>query len=194
MDIIKTKDGKYVAAHDWKHWSKMVGLDSVMIPTEQEFMNFKIVGKYTPMNMKLINKWFEMHDDAYLITDKINEPAAFTAEFNFKNRLIMELFSIEAVKEGVEIGLRGTMPSQQVLEQLGTNNDDKLKDWGIEYAAVSRRFIQNNKDYLHQLQNIGIKVYAYHVNHDYSMDERYVVKYEMDHIYGIYADEWSFGQ
>jgi len=25
------------------------------------------------------------------------------------------------------------------------------------------------------------------------IDENYVVRYEMDNIYGIYADEWEFG-
>ena len=38
----------------------------------------------------------------------------------------------------------------------------------------------------------GIKVYLYNIGDYKEINEDYVVKYEMDYIYGIYADEWEF--
>ncbi len=38
----------------------------------------------------------------------------------------------------------------------------------------------------------NIKVYAYNINFQEGIDEDYVSRYEMDYIYGIYADKWEF--
>ena len=57
LDIIETSDGKLVAAHDWAHYSILTWKDdyknSAML--ESDFLNLKIYGKFTPMNMQMIN-------------------------------------------------------------------------------------------------------------------------------------------
>jgi len=63
---------------------------------------------------------------------------------------------------------------------------------GVTDIAISRRFIMNNIDLLNEYKLNGINPYVYNINFDPGFDEEYVVKYEMDFIYGIYADDWSF--
>lgn len=193
LDIIETSDGHFVASHDWEHWSEITGYDGALPVTFAEFQKHKLHGKFTPLTMKDINLWFENHEDAVLVTDKINKPAKFVDLFVDRNRLMMELFDEEAVRMAVKIGIKGAMPSQIVVENLKGNKLEKLKNLGVSYIAVSRNYVLNNIDFIHQLQENGIKVFIYNLNFDPLINENYVVRYEMDNIYGIYADEWEFG-
>ncbi len=189
LDIIKTKDEKFVAAHDWEHWSEITNYKGDLPLTKDEFLKHAIRAKYTPMDMDSINQWFLEHPDAILVTDKVNTPKEFSEQFVDTKRLIMELFSWKAVKEAVGIGVTPIV-SQNVLEDLGNNAVEKLKKNDITHVAISRTFIAENTKLLKQLKANNIKVYAFHLNSE--KNEDYVVKYEMDFIYGIYADTWTF--
>ncbi len=192
LDIIKTSDGKYVAAHDWKHWSEITGYEGVLPAIEKEFLEHEIYGEFTPMNMTMINQWFEEHADAILVTDKINEPKLFAAEFVDKKRLMMELFSLDAVKEALAVGIKSSMPSESVLIRLGKDKVAALRSLGVKDISVSRKYIAPNITFLERLKDNDIKAYVFHINLDAGIDEKFVVHYEMDYIYGLYADKWDF--
>ena len=192
LDIIETSDSAFVAAHDWLKWASLTKLQVAPPPTEEEFLSLKLNDEYTPLNMDRINSWFEKHEDAILVTDKINEPERFAKKFVDKNRLIMELFTLDAVKEGIRTGILSAMPSQSVLKELGEDKVAELKTLGVKNIAVTRRYIPRHLDFLIDLKNNGIKVYVFQLNPDKGEDEEYVVNYEMDYIYGVYADEWEF--
>ncbi|MEX2380185.1 MAG: sulfatase-like hydrolase/transferase, partial [Vicingaceae bacterium] len=192
LDIIKTKEGEYVAAHDWQQWADITNYKSDVPVSKEEFLNHKIFERYTPMSMDEINDWFKNHPDAILVTDKVNEPKLFSEQFIDKDRLMMELFTLEAVKEGLASNIKSAMPSQQIIESFGKNKLNQLKELGVTDVAFSRRYIVDNVDFLKQLKAEGIRSYVFHINFDPGIDEDYVVKYEMDYIYGIYADKWSF--
>lgn len=191
LDIIKSSDGKYVAAHDWKTWASQTNYQGNLPPTTAEFINHKIHGKFTPLTMQTINNWFLGHRDAILVTDKVNEPKAFARQFQYKDRLIMELFSLEAVKEGLSIGIK-PMPSNNVINKLKGNKVLSLKKLNIRYVAVSRKMIRNNKPFFLKLKSNNIKTYAYNINFEKGKDEAYAVLNDMDYVYGIYADRWNF--
>ena len=53
--------------------------------------------------MKRINTRFAQHKDATLVTDKINDPEKLVEEFGYKDRVIMELFSREAVETALKV-------------------------------------------------------------------------------------------
>ena len=95
--------------------------------------------------------------------------------------------------EAKEIDGLIAMPTQGLIESFGDNKLNWLIEHDIKYIAISRRFIGANKSFLEELINQGIKAYAFHLNFDAGIDENYAVKYEMDYIYGIYADKWNFG-
>lgn len=111
LDIIKTSDEHFVAAHDWETWAKQTGYKGKLPVSSTEFLKYKIWKKYTPLNMQRINMWFNQHPDAILVTDKINEPKKFSEVFTDKKRLMMELKTMEAVKEGLAAGIKSAMPS-----------------------------------------------------------------------------------
>ncbi len=195
LDIIKTKEGKFVAAHDWKNWSKTTKFKGELPALYDQFMSCKIYEKYTPLDMHRINEWFTIHKDAILITDKINEPKEFASQFKFKNRLIMELFDMNAVKEGLETKILSVMPSESVIKGMNEDEIKNLAKIGIKNIAVSRRFIDksnHNKKLLSEFKKNKIKTYAYEINSDTGVNDEYVLKYQMDYFYGMYIDSWSF--
>ena len=192
LDIIKTSDEIYVAAHDWEHWQKLTGFEGRLPPSREDFNSYQILSKYTPLDMEKINHWFEQHPDAILITDKINTPLDFANQFVDKKRLMMELFSLEAVKEGVGAGIRSAMPTWDMLANIKGDTTQSLVDLGVTDVVASRRMIKNNLKILEEFKKQGISVYVFHVNRGENSNEQYVVCNDMEYVYGLYADSYDF--
>ena len=193
LDIIKTSDGKYVAAHDWKMWARFTDYRGQLPPSLEEFKKYKIYGDYTTLDLKGVNDWFKAHPDATLVTDKINEPIKFANKFVDKSRLIMELFSVMAIEEASKNGIRA-MVSQEPLMGLVGDKLDFMEINNVQYVALSRRIIASQIKLMEKLRDNGIKVYVYNVNFDPGKDEKYVQENEIGLVYGMYADKWVFGK
>ena len=191
LDIIETSDKKLVAAHDWKMWARFTDYKGALPPSHEEFIKHKIYGDYQTLDLKGINAWFRAHPDATLVTDKINDPVAFSNLFVDKDRLIMELFSVMTVEQAAKNGINA-MISQEPLMKLVGDKLNFLTVNNVKYAALSRRIIANQTKLMHQLKEHGIKVYVYNVNFDAGKDEKYVQENEIGLVYGMYADKWVF--
>ena len=192
LDIIKTSDNVYVAAHDWKHWTKVTNFKGNLPPNRETFKQYKIYGKYTSMDMDDINQWFKKHPDAILITDKVNTPMDFANHFIDKKRLMMELFTWDAVKQGIDAGIKSAMPTGSILRQIKGDKITYLKNLGITDIALTRRVIDSQKNFLKEIVNSGIHIYAFNINFDKNKDELYVICKERDYFYGMYADKRDF--
>lgn len=192
LDIVKTSDNFYVAAHDWKHWAGIAEYDGDLPPRLKTFMRHKIHGKYLPLDMNTINVWFAEHPDAILVTDKVNTPADFSNKFIDKNRLMMELFTWDAVYEGIKSGIKSAMPTGHILGQIHGDKIAYLKKLGITDVARTRRDSDSQNGLVKKMADSGINVFAFHINYDEGIDEVYVVCNERDYFYGMYADKWDF--
>ena len=91
----------------------------------------------TPL-MKQFNSIKNQHPDAILITDKINTPLDFANQFVDKKRLMMELFSLEAVKEGVGAGISSAMPTWDILANIKGDTTQSLVDLGVGHLPATR--------------------------------------------------------
>lgn len=192
LDIIKTSDGEYVAAHDWDYWAENVGYNDIIPVSLEVFLKYKMYKQFTPLSMQGINKWFKEHPDAILVTDKINEPKEFSKRFIDKTRLMMELFSWEAVKEGIDAEIKSSMPSQNIIDKLEGDKVRYLTELNIKNISVSRNYVDNNTNFMQRILDKGIKSYIFHINQEVYKDEAYAVSNDMKYAYGIYADNWSF--
>ncbi|MFH6603064.1 sulfatase-like hydrolase/transferase [Maribacter algicola] len=191
LDISETKDGHFVATHDWKHWATQTNYSGELPVSRAEFLAHKIYGKYTPMDMEAINTWFASHKDAVLVTDKINEPVKFSEMFVDKNRLQMELFTLDAVEKAAEANV-STLISALPLSKIQGDKLDYLKKNKVTAVAVPRTNIPAQKELFKTLGNNDIKVYVYQVNVEPGKDEKYVLENEIGIVYGMYADNWIF--
>ncbi len=191
LDINETKDGQYIAAHDWNMWARFTDFEGELPVSHAEFLKHKIYGDYTTLDMKRINEWFSAHPDAILVTDKVNDPIRFANSFVDKKRLIMELFSLMAVEEAVKHQINA-MISQETLGEIKGDKLEYLAINNIKYVALSRRIVPKETDFLLALKNQGVRVYVYNVNFDLGKDEKYVQENEIGLVYGMYADKWVF--
>ncbi len=191
LDISETKDGHFVATHDWKHWATQTNYKGELPVNRAEFLSLKIYGKYTPMGIEDINEWFKEHPDAILITDKVNEPTEFSKQFVDKERLLMELFTLEAVEEAAHAEI-GTLISALPLSKIKGDKLSYLTEHNVTGVAVPRANIPAQKDLFDILGKNGIRVYVYQVNVEPGKDEKYVLENEIGMVYGMYADDWVF--
>ncbi|WP_196889943.1 hypothetical protein [Aureivirga sp. CE67] len=192
IDFLKTSDDKIVAAHDWDSWKEKTGFTGDIPPTLEQFQSELIFDKYTPMNMQDVNKWFEEHSDAILVTDKINSPKEFTSKFIDNSRLKMELFTEEAIEEAIQIDPKIVMISQSAIYDIGFGNIlEYVQEHKIETIAISRKKVLKKAKYLLELKKEGVRTYVYHVNSE-GKNEKYVFENEFPYVYGMYADSWDF--
>ena len=180
LDLVLTTDGKIVARHN------PPGI------TEEEFMSQPIAGKYTPMNMDAINRWFQNHPDAILVTDKINDPEKIYDEFLFRDKVIMELFTWDAVDKAIALGIKPMVSENLIFET--PNIEQILENKNVKYICMSRYYhIAGNEDLLRRLKKKGIKNYVFHLELPVPIPEQsaeeYVWNYEMNFCYGMYAND-----
>jgi len=192
LDIHLTSDSELVALHNWDEWKTMTGYNGEVPTTKEIFLKHKIHNKYQALDIESINQWFKTHPDALLISDKINKPRLFSEAFIDKNRLMMELFTWEAIKEANECNIKAPILAQRLLLAPQQNRFKTLKNNNIKHIALSRSVLAANIPLLKELIKNDIKVYLYNVNFEIDKDEEYVVKYELDFAYGLYADKWNF--
>ncbi len=193
LDIVETIDHHFVAAHDWASWKNLTNYSGSLPPTLAQFRQHKILDRYTPMDMDAINHWFAGHPKAILVTDKIDKPTSFANQFIDSRRLVMELFSIEAVEEATDAKIAVTV-SEPLLNQVKTNKVNWLLDRNIDQVDLSRLSLDQHMPLIHSLNEAGIKVFVYHVNYTDGEDEAFVVCHDFDFVYGMYADQWGFGE
>jgi hypothetical protein len=191
LDIIKTKDNHFVAAHDWKHWKKQTEYNGNLPVDLNIFLKYNICSKYTPLDMSRINQWFKEHPDATLVTDKVNTPKEFSSKFIDKSRLMMELFTYDALVEGLDADIKSAMANQGIINNLTPKDRvSTLLKLGVTDIAISRTLITDHPELLLELKDKGIRAYAFHLNRN-GIDEEYVIKNELNYIFGIYADKWN---
>lgn len=188
IDIIKTSDGHYVAGHDWNAWKHHTGYEGDLPPDKKTYKQYKYYGKYTMPTMTELNRWFGDHPDATLVSDKVNNPEAFVPIFDYPDRLMMEVFSLDAYDAAVKAKIKGVILSQNVLDGWGADKIDQLKQRNVEYVAVSRRDIEKNKELFTTMKEEGIKVFAFHINHDALKDDAHGCRETMAYCYGMYSD------
>lgn len=169
LDISQTKDGAYVAVHDWDGWKKMTSYTGDLPPILSDFKKYKIHDKYSGLDFEDINKWFSTHEDAILVTDKINVPSDIVNLFVDKKRLRMELFSKEAIIDASHI-FDGGMASFYILTDTNDNYFNKIalvsamyfiKENKIEYIVSSAPISYKEKFHLKLLRAFGVNVYMY---------------------------------
>jgi hypothetical protein len=176
LDFQLTTDNKIVAVHD------------PIFITEAQFLSQPILGKFTPMNIDTVNRWFRDHPDAILVTDKTNRPDLFAEQFQFKDRLIMELFTWEAIAEAITLGIT-PMVSQNIFWDF-PDIEKRLEEWNLKIVGMHRDSIIRDKALLIRLKAKGIKTYVWFTSSiiEGMMPEEYIWRNDMNFCYGMYAN------
>ena len=195
LDIHQTADGIYVAVHDWDDWKKTSGYQGELPPNLEDFKQHKIYRKFTPLDINDINNWFGSHEEAVLVTDKIRNPAKFVNYFLHKNRLMMEVFSLDALNDLNMIKIKSIANWDILLENYPGDESSIIEgiiNNNIKYIAVSRFRVNDSRKLFYSITKMGVRIYVYHVNYEDGKDEKYVICNEFGYVFGMYADNFDF--
>ena len=207
LDLKLTSDGFIVAVHDWEKWKKNSGYKGDIPPTLKNFNNHKIFRKYTPLDYKKINDWFNKNKDAILITDKIKDLNAIKNQIDIdKSRILIETFSIESLIKFRDNGYKVianidslkeikdpvNFLNQKEIEFISVPHQIK-KDLEYNFLNYIKNFLKDN--FAKQLVNNGFKFYAYGLNEEKNrITENDVVCKYREIFFGIYIDNWNFNE
>lgn len=138
----------------------MSGYSGTLPPSLKDFRSYKILGKYTPLDINLINKWFREHKDAILMTDIINTPSSFIRQFTDKSRLMMELLSWDALLEAHREGIKAAVPTGYLFSNGALNSDSlkNLEEMGINTVSINQKL---NNTIVKRLLHEGFKLCAF---------------------------------
>jgi glycerophosphoryl diester phosphodiesterase len=107
IDFSKTRDGEWVATHDWENWRRQTGYSGT-IPTFAEFISFKlkpfeagaIANQYTPLTLDYLEKVVIKQPDIVIVTDTkydFREMVMFLSRSTLHNNLYYQAYSFEDV-------------------------------------------------------------------------------------------------
>ncbi len=162
IDLIKTSDGHYVAAHDWERINQMIGKDGDEPLSLAEFKNAKLLGKYTTMDTNDIRELFEKYPDWIMLSDKIRDVSRLRQELSYPDRIIIQTFGLldyfKALKEGFKyptLRLKGGRRGIKEIYKL-------FMKWGnVKSVILGEKSFNKNKDYIGELHENGVMVILY---------------------------------
>ena len=200
LDLLVTSDKKIVAAHDWVSWKKRTKYNGVVPPNLENFLNYKIDEKFTPLSENEIIEWFVKHPDTTLVTDKLDDALLIKKTFKkIQNNLIVELFTEKSIEEAIRHGFTKILISQRMIyrNKYSKNYLNYLiNQKNIPYGfAVDQQNIYNHPEFFKEAKSLGFKTYAYNINkkfNEYVLEipgkEKEVLCDLHNYIEGIYSD------
>ena len=167
LDILKTSDGHFVAAHDWISWAKKTGYNKELPPTLSEFKKLKIDGKYSPLSIYDIKDWFKIRKELTLITDKINQPKEFIKYFDLQDQLIMELFDLNSIIEANENKINFFASDIFLYKNLPLNRKllETLASLPVHSIAASNIVINKHINFfIEAKEDMGMGIFFYQLS------------------------------
>jgi glycerophosphoryl diester phosphodiesterase len=187
LDLIETRDGQLVAAHDWEVWRQATGSDA-SAPSRDEFRSLLLFGRYRTMDLEDLEQWFAARPDAFLVTDKVTEFEALIKGFQHVDKMIVEVFSVADYERARREGIRYPMLSLHAA--LLNDEEDEvlalLRREPVKFLAVASKIVRRQEKLLKALRRNGACIYVFT-----SSDSRYLESVFDGPIYGAYTDEWN---
>lgn len=187
FDLIKTSDGRLVAAHDWDWWRNATG-SATTEPTHREFKELLLFEAYRTLDLPDLDRWFAEHADSYLVTDKVTDFRELVDGFAHHSRLIVEVFSVDDFRRAREEGVR--LPMLSLGAALGNDGEDRiialLQAEPVKFAAVSRKDLRRTIEVLAAMRRNEACVYVFTSSEAGYMKEKFE-----SIVYGAYTDSWN---
>lgn len=182
LDLLITKDCQIIAAHDWDKLSEMTGLSSVRDLTLAEIKQ-QTLGGLSILDAQDINDIMISNPDIYLVTDKITDFKLLMEKIPFKERMLVEVFSVKAYRKALRQGVMYPMlciwDKASLLE-----NYNELVPGKISIITMPADLIKKAPQETKELFDNGVLILAFTVNN---------LKFAQQHggitVTGFYSDD-----
>ncbi len=191
LDLKLTEDNELVAVHDWTSWKKMTKYPKNTPPSKEDFMNFKILGRYSPLDLQMINDWQTKNNDAIIITDKFDNLKFLNDSFKNNQKFIHEIYDYKQLLIAFKSSFKNILVSEKILRENNFTIDflRKLKSNNIYGLSVSRYSIYKFPEFYKAARDLGLKVFVYRINDNLpGGSEKEVICNFNNFIDAIYAD------
>ena len=190
LDLIETKDNKFVASHDWKRFRRDInfitqGTSEAL--SFSEISNSKLYGKYHILFIDDIIELMRLHQDLYIFTD-ITTNYKLINSIGFRDRLFVEAFNIFDYLLAMHHNIKRPMLNLNagklgIIIPLGSFLLTNAK-----HVTISMHTINRFPWFLSFLANRGAHIYIFTVNDkvlaDKLIDEYRAVIYTDDLLEG----------
>lgn len=170
IDFRLTKDKQLVGVHKWEEWAEDSGFSGKLPPDFSDFKKFSSNLGYTPLSAEDIREWFQNHPDIVLVSDKLDDADTLIEQFPFKERLYMEVFSLEKYKRAIEVGVAKVFLSESVLyETNDINTHEFLIKNQVKAIVVGKGKLFRETDFFKELKDQGVEINIF--SHDTLLDD-----------------------
>ena len=183
IDLKETLDDKFVGVHDWVSFKKNSNFKNTSEKAilYEEFLDLKLFNKFTPLEIKEINKIFNENNDIFLLTDKTNNFKKIYQDFNFdKNRILIEIFGKQNFLKSLKNNIMNPVYS------FNHEDYDFVIKNNIKIISAHTKDISEHKDIYSSLIQKDIFIFAYT-----SSNEEYINENLDKYFTNIYTDFWD---
>lgn len=188
-DIALTADGKAVLSHEFDGFSERGN-----IPSYEQFMEGKLVGKYTPLDLSWILSALEEHPEIFIMTDMksdcfeqvCRDLVAGAMKLNREDllqRIIIQIYNEEDLETTKRV-----YPFPNILfstYKSGYLSQKEAAEFCLrnKIPVITQGAMKNKADYLRYFNEKNIKVFAFTVNTEEMVSDLAGIGY-----WGFYSD------
>lgn len=187
FDLVNTRDGRLVAAHDWAGWREATG-SATDEPAHAEFKSRRLFGKYETLDLDDLERWFEKHPGTFLVTDKVSDFEQLVRGFRHTERLIVEVFGVDEYFDARSSGIR--YPMLSLGAALAADGEEAVLSFlatePVKFAAVSRKDLRRTNGLLSAMRRRNVCVYVFTSSDPDFLEQRFD-----NVVYGAYTDAWD---
>jgi phosphoglycerol transferase len=191
FDLNLTSDNQLVAVHDWESWQNMTDYKKKIPPNKKDFINTKILKKYTPLDLDKIINWHNSHEDTIIFTDKFDDLKTLLKSFPKNENFYHEIYDEKQLIYAFDNDIKNIIVSEKILRNNFFSDIflKKLKDHNIYGLSVSRYSIYKNSEFFKKARLLGLKVFVYRLNDGYpGGTEKELICNFNEYLDAVYAD------
>ena len=162
VDLLETKEGKFVAAHDWKTFNEITGENEEKVRSLEEIHKLKIYDKYTPMDEKQVASLMKKYPDIVMVTDKTRDVRHIAEAFPFYDRMIVQTFGLidylEALRQGIKYP---TLRLKGGRKGIPWVYKKMMQALNVKSVILGELSFNKNKDFIRELHDRGVLVILY---------------------------------
>lgn len=192
LDFNFTYNFHPVCVHDW-NWAVYPEFDTVTEkpPTLRQFMNSKVYGKFTPMELETVINYLTEHPDLYIITDVKEYNLLFATKLKesypeMMDRFIMQIYSPDEYEQISGLGYKKILFTLYALDWKTKTDTEYLVNFAKEHKLFGYTFPYELCDidgYVDEMLKCGIPLFVHTLN-DKEVQQKY---FDMG-ITGVYTD------
>lgn len=188
LDFLMTSDGKIAVVHDFgPNWTEhYLGTHFDGRPTEEEFLNQKILGCFTPMSFGMLTELLADHPEVRIVTDCKEDSVELLWQIahqypEFVDRIVPQIYYYYQYEKVKDLGYRDiiltlySMNRWDVEELLAFTKTHPL-------LAVTAGCGTEHEEIGYRLAKEGLRVYLHPVN-DFEKADKLL----RNGIYGVYS-------